>query len=209
MTDDGTGGTNGEARAGLRAAWAERVAAQVSLGERERSLLDGEPAGTIAAAVLGHARASEDGAVEEPVLEAAASIGRTARDLGIGHAALQEVFGRLHDAMVTTLLGGQGGLPVAASLAGADATGEIAAAVHRTADAVRAAATAASEAWFDERGRAFRHDIKTPLQAASLNLELLTLECAEKGLDTEALDVIQESLDRAVEMLRGFEPVGR
>ena len=72
--------------------------------------------------------------------------------------------------------------------------------------AVRPVAVAAEEAWFDERGRTLRHDIKTPLQAASLNLELLALESDEKGLDTEALDVIQRSLDQAVELLRAHEP---
>ena len=54
-----------------------------------------------------------------------------------------------------------------------------------------------------------RHDIKTPLQAASLNLELLALERAESEDDVEAIATIQASIDQAVDMLRPLdEPVG-
>ena len=50
-----------------------------------------------------------------------------------------------------------------------------------------------------------RHDIKTPLQAASLNLELLALERAGDADDLEAIETIQASIDQAVEMLRPLD----
>jgi len=53
--------------------------------------------------------------------------------------------------------------------------------------------------------RILRHDIKTPLQAASLNLELLALEQDGNADVTEAIASIQASLDTAVAMLQRFE----
>ena len=56
-----------------------------------------------------------------------------------------------------------------------------------------------------ELARILRHDIKTPLQAASLNLELLALEQDGNADVTEAIASIQASLDTAVAMLQRFE----
>jgi len=54
-----------------------------------------------------------------------------------------------------------------------------------------------------------RHDIKTPLQAASLNLELLAMEQAGNVPVVEAIATIQASLDDAVAMLHRFDrPAG-
>jgi len=53
--------------------------------------------------------------------------------------------------------------------------------------------------------RILRHDIKTPLQAASLNLELLALEQEGNEEVVEAIVRIQQSLDDAVAMLHHFE----
>ena len=54
--------------------------------------------------------------------------------------------------------------------------------------------------------RILRHDIKTPLQAASLNLELLALEHEDDAGVIASIATIQESLDTAVQMLKRFEP---
>ncbi len=50
-----------------------------------------------------------------------------------------------------------------------------------------------------------RHDIKTPLQAASLNLELLAMEQEGNPAVTGAIETIMESLDSAVAMLQRFD----
>ena len=52
-----------------------------------------------------------------------------------------------------------------------------------------------------------RHDIKTPLQAASLNLELLAMEQEGNPAVTGAIETIIESLDSAVAMLQRFDKV--
>ena len=52
-----------------------------------------------------------------------------------------------------------------------------------------------------------RHDIKTPLQAASLNLELLAMEQEDNADVTAAIATIMQSLDSAVEMLQRFDDV--
>ena len=56
-------------------------------------------------------------------------------------------------------------------------------------------------------GKLIRHDIKTPLQAASLNLELLAMEQEDNPAVTGAITTIMESLDSAVAMLQRFDEV--
>ena len=56
-------------------------------------------------------------------------------------------------------------------------------------------------------GKLIRHDIKTPLQAASLNLELLAMEQEGNPDVTGAIATIMQSLDAAVEMLQRFDNV--
>lgn len=56
-------------------------------------------------------------------------------------------------------------------------------------------------------GKMIRHDIKTPLQAASLNLELLAMEHEDDPNVTGAIATIMQSLDSAVEMLQRFDDV--
>lgn len=60
----------------------------------------------------------------------------------------------------------------------------------------------------DQLVRRLRHDIKTPLQAASLNLELLALDHADDAGDLEAIETIQASIDQAVDMLRPLDRPG-
>ena len=56
-------------------------------------------------------------------------------------------------------------------------------------------------------GKLIRHDIKTPLQAASLNLELLAMEQEGNPEVTGQIETIMQSLDSAVAMLRRFDDV--
>ena len=56
-------------------------------------------------------------------------------------------------------------------------------------------------------GKLIRHDIKTPLQAASLNLELLAMEQGDNPEVTGAIATIMQSLDSAVAMLQRFDDV--
>lgn len=56
--------------------------------------------------------------------------------------------------------------------------------------------------------RLIRHDIKTPLQAALLNLEILQMEFEDRGESSEDVVVIRSSLEQAIEMLRDNESLG-
>lgn len=68
-----------------------------------------------------------------------------------------------------------------------------------------AAPIAAFPALDPELAKLIRHDIKTPLQAASLNLELLAMEQEGNPSVTGAIETIMQSLDSAVAMLQRFD----
>jgi len=187
----------------LRQTWRRRVAADARLDGDAGGLFteEGESLDAVVAAVVAVAfggGGAERGAVESA--RAAFATGRAAHARQIDLIGLQRLLGHLHDALSGQLI--RRSAEPDDSLSGSRAEG--------IARAARAAMerpiVEATRGWFDEAGRKLRHDVKTPLQATSLNLELLTLESGERGLDTAALDTIQHSLDQVVEMLARAEP---
>jgi len=210
-------------------AWRQRLLGSSTLEGAARSLLEADVAmSTLATAVLA---AAEDGAEEgvedgvvsrvetasgrygpstsadvagdEGACRAAAGAGRAACRADIDLGTLHAVFGELGEALFSQLIDRRNVAAESSSQASVERC------QRDAARAVRPVAVAACEGWMGERGRAFRHDIKTPLQAASLNLELLALEGAGSGLDLDALEVIQRSLDQAVEIVDLQDPDGR
>ena len=197
---EGTIGNEATADAGsLCTTWCERVVADPGFAGDADALFTRESGAfdAVAASVLSRSAGADDVRAGG----AAFAIGRAlCTDRG-DLPALRRLFDHLHDIVVGRLFGQT-----------ADDDGRLSAAraeeaTRRARHAMEEAVVEATRGWFDESGRKLRHDVKTPLQASSLNLELLTLETAERGLDTEPLDTIQRSLDRVAELLARAEPV--
>ena len=188
----------------LLAAWRERVAADAALGPDaiERTAHADDAFGGALAALVARSLGASGAAVGDES-EAALAAGRAAFAGRLDLPGLQRLLGHLHDVVTARLL------ERASDADGHLSTARAEKAVRRVRDAMERIVVEATRGWFDEAGRKLRHDVKTPLQATSLNLELLTLETAERGLDTEPLDTIQRSLDQVVDLLSRAEPARR
>lgn len=210
--------SSGEA-VGLERDWRDRVVADEALVASARAVFEGSAVNTGALAIEALALAGSM-CGDSPALLAtpvAEETGRAAPIRALAPSSLEALFGHLQDALVVVLLrrasvGTKGGESLANAQAAlrASSARRATAAIAATLNAARAeqAAGVAGGSAGEELARMLRHDIKTPLQAASLNLELLALESAEKGLNGDELDVIQRSIDQAVAMLRRFDGSG-
>ena len=202
--DDAPSGTGKR----LAEAWGERLAGDAAAGgeagEEEEALVQE------LAAALPHP-------FDAPVstspraLDLARSLGE--RNGGAGRGALHARFVHLRAVLFADLLEG-------ANLHGEGLRNTIETCLDRADRSIAPLAEAAFEgaeeraaadplrqraSWTDQLVRRLRHDIKTPLQAASLNLELLALERADDAGDLEAIETIQASIDQAVDMLRPLD----
>ena len=188
----------------LRVNWSERVAADAGLAEGPLALFSRESAtfdALVDGVVARSAPAGED-ADDSRLAPSALALGRAVFAAGLDLPTLQRLLGHLHDAVVAWTF-----REAAEGSGGTLCPGRAETLVGEVRRALERPVLEATRGWFDAAASKLRHDVKTPLQATSLNLELLTLESAERGLDTEALDTIQRSLDQVVALLARAEPV--
>ena len=204
----GMGGAMSGAGERLAKAWGERLAgdgaAGGGAGEAEAALVQ-----ELAATLLYPADAPVS--TSQRALELARSLGE--RTGGSGCGTLHARLAHLRAALFADLLKGLGlhnqgrASAVEACFDRADRLiAPLAEAAFKGADdSVTADPRQRRDPRTDRLVQRLRHDIKTPLQAASLNLELLALERAGDVGDVEAIETIQASIDQAVDMLRPLD----
>lgn len=168
------------------AAWRERLLAALPDGHAALARTAHDWAERIDSAALGALGAAASPQQRRIAAGHLAELGRRARQAGVEGSELEQLIEAL-----------------GASLHAASAEQRlwIGGAVYGAWDGV------ACDALSPELGKILRHDIKTPLQAASLNLELLALEQEGQAELLDAIQTIQQSLDSAVGMLQRFDGV--
>lgn len=213
MHGDATGGegpkaADTEAATAVFASWRARACGRDAALDRVFEALERELralCATLVAAPATDRPTTGAGAIGSPSIDAARALGQGAYRAEVDLAALGAAFAALPPALLGTAPGATSAvLSEDAEQTFGSACEALAATCAGWLACVDEGA-AAERAELAEIGRVVRHDVKTPLQAASLNLELLALESAEKGIDTEQLELIQRSLDSAVEMLGRFD----